>query len=463
GEYLYFVSDRIGGEGGLDIWRSQKINGEWAPAKNLGKKVNTPDDEISPFYLPEFRRLYFSSSWHFGYGGQDIHFIDRDAKGQLMNVINAGLPLNSSANDLYFNINGDGKGFLSSNREGSSPWSKGTCCNDIYQFSSEMDEPRKDTLPVIADISDLEKYLPISLYFHNDEPNPKTLDTSTTLDYLATWENYRSLIPAYRKEYASGLSEEEKNTAEKNIMGFFDSTAFSGVQKLELVTQLLLKQLEKGERIELAIKGYASPLAKGDYNKNLTLRRIQSLINHFENYGDGVFKKYIQDVSPIGGYLNFVKIPFGETKANEKVSDNVNDQRNSVYSRAAALERKIEILAIEKSNKELVIPDVEEEVKLDFENEIAELGRFKRGKLINHTFEFLNDTKSPVKIDHVQAACGCTVVDFPKEIFTPGKKGIIPVEINTKELQKGKNQKSILIIANDGEIIQELKLEFVVY
>jgi len=461
GEYLYFVSDRPGGEGGLDIWKSTKINGDWSPAKNLGNVINSPDNEVTPFYVPEYKRLYFSSSWHFGFGGMDIHYVDRNERNQWGLVKNAGQPINTPANDLYFSIFQGKKGFLSSNRDGSNPWSSGTCCNDIYMF--EMEELKKepiDTLPTIANLSELAEYLPISLYFHNDEPNPKTMDTTTSQNYLSTWEKYRMLIPKYRQEYTKGIVSKEVELYDNLIVNFFDSIATKGVERLDFVSKLLLRELDKGSRIELAIKGYASPLAQGDYNKNLTLRRIQSLINYFNSYDNGIFRKYMNDVAPSGGFLGFKKIPFGETKADSNVSDNVNDQRNSVYSRSAALERKIEILAISESNKESIILEETIIQNLNFENEEESLGKIKRGRLLKHEFEFINDLGIPVKIDHVQPSCGCTVVDFPKNTFKSGEKGIIPLEIDTKELSKGKNSKSIIIIANDGEIVQELKVNF---
>ena len=463
-ELLYFVSDREGGQGNLDIWLSEKIGNDWGEAENLGDMVNTPDNELSPFYHAQQKRLYFSSSWHFGFGGQDVFYSEKDSEGKFLLPKNMGQPINTPANDMYFSMSGNDHGFLTSNRDGSNPWSKGTCCNDIYGYSIEpVIVLPKDTLPVITDIGELGVYLPISLYFHNDEPNPNTIDTVTKLNYLTTYLSYTKRIPTYRMKYTEDIPFELIVASDSTIMDFFENKAKAGVEKLDLVTKLLLRELERGERIDLAIKGYASPLAQSDYNKNLTLRRIHSLINYFREYDDGAFSTYLNDVAPSGGYLGIEKIPFGESKANTTVSDNVNDQRNSVYSKAAALERKIEILAIEKSVKQEVLIPEEVEKTLTFVDEEKDLGRIKRGKLLTHVFEFENTLNEKVTIDHVQPACGCTLVGFPTRMIYPGKKGEIPIEIDTKELSKGLNTKSILVIANDGEIVQELKVSFIVY
>ncbi len=70
-EYLFFASDRDGGEGKMDIWYAlAKGNNQFGKPRNAGKTINSPDDEITPWY--NNGKLYFSSRWHYGYGGFDI-------------------------------------------------------------------------------------------------------------------------------------------------------------------------------------------------------------------------------------------------------------------------------------------------------------------------------------------------------------------------------------------------------
>jgi peptidoglycan-associated lipoprotein len=56
--HLFFVSDREGGEGGKDIWIARETKGAWGKPFNAGGRVNTIDDEISPFYFND--KLYFT-------------------------------------------------------------------------------------------------------------------------------------------------------------------------------------------------------------------------------------------------------------------------------------------------------------------------------------------------------------------------------------------------------------------
>ena len=82
--------------------------------------------------------------------------------------------------------------------------------------------------------------------------------------------------------------------------------------------------------------------------------------------------------------------------------------------------------------------------------------------LIFYETQFSNSEKIDLEINHVQPECGCTLVEYPTGILKPGDKGEIIMEIDTSQLQRGPNQKSLVVIANDGEIIQELTVQFVV-
>lgn len=128
GRFLYFASERPGGIGGRDIWVSELINGEWAPAVNLGPKVNTDTDDDAPFIHPDGITLFFSSKGHTSIGGYDIMFsVKKD--NEWTEPKSMGLPLNTTEDDRYYVINSRGdKGFFSSNRSGSGGKGK----QDIY-------------------------------------------------------------------------------------------------------------------------------------------------------------------------------------------------------------------------------------------------------------------------------------------------------------------------------------------
>jgi hypothetical protein len=348
---LFFASNRNGGVGNLDIWYSyKKQDGSFEEPINCGKKINTPDDEITPWFVNASNTLYFSSTYHKGLGGFDIFsstFID----STFTEPQNAGYPINSSFNDIYYSVNKThDRAYLSSNRIGSFFENKLNCCNDIYRFSIEpSDVPPKsiDSLNLMQE--QMKLLCPLTLYFHNDEPEPKTTKTLTTKSYESTYLDYKKLLPQYVNEYQIGLKGEQKDEAQNKIENFFTNSVDVGMEDLKRFTVLLEKILLKGETVKITMKGYCSPLASTDYNINLAKRRISSLRNYFTETKNGWFNKYIDNSSPGEGNLIFEDVEIGELVAS-LASDDLKDKRNSVYSTSAALERKIQIIAVSFGN-----------------------------------------------------------------------------------------------------------------
>lgn len=344
---LFFSSKRSGGEGGFDIYYSYfDKNMEFSAPVNAGKKVNTAEDEITPWYVTEQNALYFSSTWHKGLGGFDI-FISNYKDKSFGEPRNAGYPINSSYNDIYYSINSKkNKAYISSNRIGSYFEEKQSCCNDIYSFAiTPLSEPPKpvDTTKVIMD--QLKVLCPLTLYFHNDEPDPKTKNIVTKKSYKKTYEEYVTLKPKYFQEYPAGLKGDDKTQAEDRLTNFFEDSVDAGMQDLEKFAKLMEDVLARGEKVKITMKGYCSPLASTDYNVNLAKRRISSLRNYFAEYKDGVFKKYISEENPSAAKLLLTDVEIGELPLSN-VSDDVKDVKNSVYSPYAARERKIQIIAV---------------------------------------------------------------------------------------------------------------------
>jgi hypothetical protein len=109
GKTLYFTSNRAGGYGGLDIYKSTRTKGgDWGPAINLGPVINSKYNEDTPFITEDGNTLYFSSMGHYNMGGYDIFYSTRLDNGQWSKPINAGYPLNTTRDDMFFDPVGDG-------------------------------------------------------------------------------------------------------------------------------------------------------------------------------------------------------------------------------------------------------------------------------------------------------------------------------------------------------------------
>ena len=136
-QMLYFVSNRTSGKGGKDIWYVNiDEDGNFSKAKNAGFKINTSFDEISPFYSNSTKTFYFSSNGRVGFGGFDVFKISKNEDNEWEdNLENLGLPVNSSLDDYDFVLdNTETKGFLTSNRIGTTTLKSETCCDDIFKI-----------------------------------------------------------------------------------------------------------------------------------------------------------------------------------------------------------------------------------------------------------------------------------------------------------------------------------------
>ena len=138
---LYFASERPGGLGGRDLYKSDKLeNGEWGPAVNLGPAINTKYGEDAPFIHPDGVTLFFSSQGRNSLGGYDI-FYSHNKSGDWTEAENMGSPINTTDDDLYYVLNPSGDvGYYSSNRK------EGYGQQDIYVITPGL----TGTKPILA-------------------------------------------------------------------------------------------------------------------------------------------------------------------------------------------------------------------------------------------------------------------------------------------------------------------------
>lgn len=126
--YLYFVSDRPGGQGGTDLYVVEYADGTWGQPRNLGPEVNTKGNEMFPF-VDERGNLYFASDGHPTQGGLDVFFVELKATRPVGRVLNLGAPINSEEDDFGLITDGDrSRGYFSSNRR------RGGADDDLYRF-----------------------------------------------------------------------------------------------------------------------------------------------------------------------------------------------------------------------------------------------------------------------------------------------------------------------------------------
>jgi hypothetical protein len=516
-ELLYFASDRPGGKGKVDIWYT-KVEGKNTFSKpNNVHQINTPENDLTPFYHQASQVLYFSSNGREGLGGYDIYSYQEGK------VLHEGYPLNSSYNDTHFTLDPSGdKGYFSSSREGClrlSEYDMG--CQDIFEaefinidlevltfddftkkalagvklqllevaadgtevliderinsldnefqfdglkrdrnyrlvaskegylpdtinfntigidksitlqkemhlmpdifemdltaltFDKETKNPLSNCIVQLIDLEtgerfikdninsndfyfdiysqrdyrliasligyssdtldfntreydeklggaslvkhlflkpgglvELSKLLPLTLYFDNDQPNPRSRAIKTEFNYEELYAAYYRKKGEFIDQYTQGLSKEKATQEEGKIIHFFEKELKGNYDTLGVFSETLIKYLQRGQTALISIRGFASPLAGNEYNINLGKRRVDCLMNHFYSYRDGMLMRYIEN-----GNLVLQELSYGETKAGKSISENPKDRRNSVYSPEASRERKVQIVEIKIGEK----------------------------------------------------------------------------------------------------------------
>jgi len=127
GKIIYYSSDKMGGKGGFDLYRSELVNGKWSAPINMGDSINTKGNEVFPT-LGIGSSILFSSNQKGSMGGYDIFVSDISGESPVRNL---GDMINSPEDDMSLIVENNAKsGYLVSSRKG------GLGKYDIYKWNS---------------------------------------------------------------------------------------------------------------------------------------------------------------------------------------------------------------------------------------------------------------------------------------------------------------------------------------
>lgn len=267
GSALYFSSDRLGGEGGLDIYVSYFRKGEWSEPKNLGPSINTKGNEITPFFDGE--TLYFSSDYTHGLGGYDV-FSSTVEEGKWSFPENLGKGVNSPGDDYFFTVDTHtGTMLLTSNRIG------GRGKEDIYMAREvEMEEIAYNDDNSFDD----NVYIPKAVSLADINPVKRALNNNIANKYDREKARNTNLVTVS----SSKTSVKEINSGNKTI-------TLTGAKRVNI-----------GEVVNTAANVFFIQLASlsqssGDINKYATLTRYGSLYKVYRPYSTKVKLGYYLD------------------------------------------------------------------------------------------------------------------------------------------------------------------------
>lgn len=305
GKTIFFSSNRPGGEGGRDLWKSELEGEQWSTPQNLGKVVNSFKDETTPFIHQNGQSLFFSSNGHPGMGGFDMFYFHLGKENSLKNM---GFPINTHKDEVSLTISSSGKEAF---------FSKELQSGYTILESQIMSISLPDTLEVPAAyylngvIKDSKNELPLKakLEIINVRNNKSVYSgASDSLDgrflavlpsgdtlaiflsrpgYLYKDFNFfakaNKLVASDTLEIFLDRIEINKKTVLSNI--YFDVDAYTLRNASEAELTQLVTFMNTNPNLSISIEGYTDNTGSEEYNQELSEKRAETVFNELITRG----------------------------------------------------------------------------------------------------------------------------------------------------------------------------------
>jgi outer membrane protein OmpA-like peptidoglycan-associated protein len=301
GRTLYFVSNRKGGYGGYDIWKSTLTEKGWGEPENLGPNINTSFDEQSPFIHPDDSTLYFCSNGWPGLGGKDLFVSRMDKDGKWQKPENLGYPINSNGdeNGLSLTANGTYAFFSSNHLDGLGGY-------DIYTFElppnlrphivtyvkgKVNDAQTMQPLEAAVEIIDLQKNIPV-YQDYSDATQGNFLATLTSgknyglniskSGYLFHSENFSLVGHESKDSFNITVLLQPIEVGNKVILNniFFDTNKFDLKPESLSELQKLVEFLNENPTVHIEISGHTDNIGNNQANQLLSENRAKSVYQY---------------------------------------------------------------------------------------------------------------------------------------------------------------------------------------
>ncbi|MEH6307379.1 OmpA family protein [Olivibacter sp. CPCC 100613] len=340
GETLYFVSDMPGGQGGTDIWYSERLlNGEWGEPKNAGPMINSAGDEMFPSVTKE-GVLYFSSNGWPGMGNLDV-FTAKGGKGDWSKAANMRFPVNSPADDFAYAVsditNLTEAGFMSSNRKG------GVGSDDIYSFTylkpkftvllagvtydRETEEPLADAEVSLLDekgtlLARKTSELAGKFEFEVDVEEAYQV-LGEKISYIAdsAFTNTNGLNPGDTVKVALYLDQLKQGKTFRLDNIYYDFDKYNIRKDAAVILDGLVKILKDNPTLRIELSSHTDSRGRDKYNMTLSQKRAQAAVDYLVSRGiarDRMIAKGYGESKLLNRCANGVKCSEAEHQLNRR-------------------------------------------------------------------------------------------------------------------------------------------------
>ena len=301
GKTLYFTSNRPGGKGGKDIWKTTlNENGRWNKAVNLGDSINTPQDETCPFIHYDDQTLYFASNGHIGMGGFDIFYSRKLNDTTWSMPTNIGYPINTSGEEMNLIVGAGGKMAIFSSDK-----LEGYGGQDLYTFElypeaqpvattymkgRVFDEKSKQPLAADFRIIDLENENevvsatadPVTGSFLISLPVNKNYALNVSMDgYLFHSENIELLSGTPDEPFLKNVGMKQLSVGESVVLKnvFFETNKYDLKDESRVELMKLHSFMQNNPAVSIEISGHTDNVGNDNDNQTLSENRAQAIYN----------------------------------------------------------------------------------------------------------------------------------------------------------------------------------------
>ncbi len=303
GKTIYFASNRPGGMGKFDIWTSNlQENGQWTKPVNLGKEVNTKENELAPFIHYDNSTLYFASEGKQGMGGSDLFMCKKTANSRWSEAVNLPYPINTHNNEEGLVVATDGKSALfSSDMKG------GYGQKDIYMFALPTNVRANKTIFIKGKVIDAETKhslaatINISSLIHDDSVNIISQSDKHTGEFLCClspqktyafhvnkkgYMMYSQNIPLPDTSYIVTIElqkiKSNMTMVLENIFFEYNSYELNNKSFIELDK---IKRFINDNKLHVEISGHTDNKGSVEYNQKLSTNRAKAVYDFLVNTG----------------------------------------------------------------------------------------------------------------------------------------------------------------------------------